>query len=440
MRDGPGHRHREGVLEELEVRIELLGRVGGEPPARLARGEAEHGGGEDPLELDGVVIADARVVQRGVDRVAGPPGPRRGRRPLQQEREDLRVAQRGGPGPAGERGEAVRPGLGRVGQRHLPEDPLDDAVEEVGLVGDVAVQRHGRDPEAVGHRLHRHRGQALLVGQLQAGRQHRAAVDLGGPSHAGQYRPAVGDRRGGAQSPAGAGARTGAGAGGAARPAVADLLHRGHRVAQLADPVRLVLGHQADAPGQRLAPAAGHAGVDQRVEHAAVAHAQPGHHRHAGRGEEGLGPPALRPPRHGAPEGRLGLLRDAHAGRPGLLAEPTDPGLLGHPACRPHRLPRAARGAARVPTTWISSPSISMVGLPSNHESGTRPANQAPINRSCSGPDGGGLAERRLPRGRPFSCRSFHRSYYEITSLLATSTKDLGWEFLCIFHTFISYT
>ena len=73
--------------------------MGGEPPARLARGEAEHGGGEDPLELDGVVLADARVVQRAVDRVTGPTGPRRGRRPLQQEGEDLGVAQRGGPGP-----------------------------------------------------------------------------------------------------------------------------------------------------------------------------------------------------------------------------------------------------------------------------------------------------------------------------------------------------
>ena len=75
--------------------------------------------------------------------------------------------------------------------------------------------------------------------------------------------------------------------------------------------------------------------------------------------------------------------------------------------------PSASWGGARVPTTWISSLSIAMVGLPSNQVSGTRPANQAPISLSCSGPEGGGLAERRLPRRAPlpvFSC-----SYYEIT-------------------------
>ena len=119
-------------------------------------------------------------------------------------------------------------------------------------------------------------------------------------------------------------------AGAAPRALVADLLDRRHGVAQLVDPLRLVLGHQADAPGQRLAAAARHAGVDQRVEGLAVVHAQPGHDRHAGRREEDAGAPALGAPRHGTPEGRLRLVGDAHAGAAALLAEAADPRLLGH--------------------------------------------------------------------------------------------------------------
>src|ERR1700735_3983441 len=61
-------------------------------------------------------------------------------------------------------------------------------------------------------------------------------------------------------------------AGAALRALVADLLDGGHGVAQLADPLRLVLRHQADAPGQGLAPAARHPGIDQRIESLAVVH------------------------------------------------------------------------------------------------------------------------------------------------------------------------
>ena len=84
----------------------------------------------------------------------------------------------------------------------------------------------------------------------------------------------------------------------------------------------------------------------------------------------------------------------------GLLTEAADAGLLGHPHLV---LARALGelGGASVPTTWISSLSMAMVGLSANQVAGTRPANQAPISRSCSGPDGGGLAERRLPRWAP---------------------------------------
>src|ERR1700733_6542427 len=120
-------------------------------------------------------------------------------------------------------------------------------------------------------------------------------------------------------------------AGAALRALVADLLDGGHGVAQLADPLRLVLGHQADAPRQRLAAAARDAGGDQRIERLAVVHAQPGHDRHARRGEQDARPPTFGTPRHGAAERRLGLVGDAHAGLAALLAETADAGLLGDP-------------------------------------------------------------------------------------------------------------
>ena len=70
---------------------------------------------------------------------------------------------------------------------------------------------------------------------------------------------------------------------------------------------------------------------------------------------------------------------------------------------RPRPPPREAAAAPGCPTTWISSPSISMVGLPANQLSGTLPANHAPISRSCSGPEGGGVVERRRPRWAPLA-------------------------------------
>src|SRR5437660_967018 len=81
-----------------------------------------------------------------------------------------------------------------------------------------------------------------------------------------------------------------------------NLLNAGERAAQALDPLRLMLGHQPHTPGQRLAARAGHAGVDERVEHLAVLEAQPGHHRHAQGGEELLHPAAAGAPGDLAPE------------------------------------------------------------------------------------------------------------------------------------------
>ena len=46
---------------------------------------------------------------------------------------------------------------------------------------------------------------------------------------------------------------------------------------------------------------------------------------------------------------------------------------------------------------------MAMVRRSENHVPGSRPANQAEINRSWSGPEGGGLMERRLPCRGPRS-------------------------------------
>src|ERR1700733_4650998 len=120
-------------------------------------------------------------------------------------------------------------------------------------------------------------------------------------------------------------------AGGAPRSPVADILDGGHGVAQLANPFCLVLRDQTDAPRQRLAAAARHSGVDQRVKSLAVVHAEPGHDRHTRRREEDARTPTLGSPRHGAAEGRLGLVGDAYAGDAALLPETADAGLLGDP-------------------------------------------------------------------------------------------------------------
>ena len=120
-------------------------------------------------------------------------------------------------------------------------------------------------------------------------------------------------------------------------------------VAQLADPGLLVLGHQPDAPGQCLAPAAGHAGVDQRVEHVALGHPQPGHDRDARRGEDLEGVAAPGAPGDRPAELLLGLRRDADALLAGVLTVTVDPGRLGGGAVLGRGAGRAARPPARPP-------------------------------------------------------------------------------------------
>ena len=180
------------------------------------------------------------------------------------------------------------------------------------------------------------------------------------------------------------------------------------------DPLGLVLGHQAHAPGQRLAAAAGHAGVDQRVEHPAVAHAQPGHDRHARRREEDRGAAAHGAPRHRAPEGGLGLVGDAH---PGARLSSRNPLMRACSATRTSSspAPSGSWGGARVPTTWISSPSMSMRRAVLEPGVGHPPGEPGPDQPLLLGPRRGWRWPSAASPAGPSGPRSCLQSYYEIT-------------------------
>ena len=111
---------------------------------------------------------------------------------------------------------------------------------------------------------------------------------------------------------------------GGGRTFVAKLLHAGHRLAQLLQPVLAVLADEAHAPGQRVRPAAGDSCVDEGVEDQALALAQPGHHRHGQVGEHDAHRAALGPPGDLAAEPVLGLAGDRDPFVPGVLAEAGD--------------------------------------------------------------------------------------------------------------------
>ena len=113
---------------------------------------------------------------------------------------------------------------------------------------------------------------------------------------------------------------------GALRPG---LPHGRHRGVQLGQPVPLVLGDQAHAPGERIRPRAGHAGLDEGVEHPPLRLLQPGHDGHGEPGEDLAGRPAGDAPGDLAAGAALELAGDLDAGAPGVLAEPGDPARLG---------------------------------------------------------------------------------------------------------------
>src|SRR5215471_7384696 len=110
-----------------------------------------------------------------------------------------------------------------------------------------------------------------------------------------------------------------------AGPLGPNLFYVAQRVPQGGEPGVLVLPHQPHAPGERIAAAAGHAGLDERVEHPALGLAQPGHDRNGKCGEHHFPALADHAPGHLAAEQPLRLPRDPDPGLAGLLAEPPAP-------------------------------------------------------------------------------------------------------------------
>src|SRR2546421_5038335 len=73
------------------------------------------------------------------------------------------------------------------------------------------------------------------------------------------------------------------------RTGLPGLLHVLQGLAELLDPFALFRGDELHAPGECFAPRPRDARVDQRVEDVTLRHAEPGHDRNGGGGEQSLG-------------------------------------------------------------------------------------------------------------------------------------------------------
>ena len=67
------------------------------------------------------------------------------------------------------------------GHLDVAQDQVDDAVEDVVLVGHVVVQRHRLDPELLAEPAHGQRLDPALVGQGDGGAQHPLPAQRGSP-------------------------------------------------------------------------------------------------------------------------------------------------------------------------------------------------------------------------------------------------------------------
>src|SRR5215472_16030858 len=124
------------------------------------------------------------------------------------------------------------------------------------------------------------------------------------------------------------------------RPLRAHLLHVAQCLPQVGEPGVLVLADQPHAPGERVAAAAGHPGVHERVEDAPLRLAEPGHHRDGKCGEHHLVVVADDAPGNLAAERVLSLPGYLYPLVAGLLTEPAataDGGRLGIDSELPHR-------------------------------------------------------------------------------------------------------
>src|SRR5215472_8298175 len=151
------------------------------------------------------------------------------------------------------------------------------------------------------------------------------------------------------------------------RPLRAHLLHVAQCLPQVGEPGVLVLADQPHAPGERVAAAAGHPGVHERVEDAPLRLAEPGHHRDGKCGEHHLVVVADDAPGDLAAERVLGLPGYLYPRVAGLLTEPAaaaDGGRLGP---GPGLLPRPLRGgplsSAPFAAAPFAAPPVRLCGL-----------------------------------------------------------------------------
>src|SRR5262249_25533109 len=105
------------------------------------------------------------------------------------------------------------------------------------------------------------------------------------------------------------------------RPLRAHLLHMAQRLPQAGEPGVLVLADQPHAPGERVTAAAGAPGVHERVQHAPLRLAEPGHHRDGKCGEHHLAAVTDHAPGHLAAKRVLRLPGDLDPRVTRLLAE-----------------------------------------------------------------------------------------------------------------------
>lgn len=175
---------RKQCLQRGEVGIELAAGLVAEATGRLAHGEPEHRGADQTLDLGDPVTWDPGVAKCPVDGFSSLAGFRGYRRPPEQQGEDARVPAGRGPDVPGEHTEALGPRWPRRRRRELGEQHLDYTVEQVGLVGHVPVERHGRDPKALGESRHGERVEPRFVGQGKRLGEDLCAVDARWPPHA----------------------------------------------------------------------------------------------------------------------------------------------------------------------------------------------------------------------------------------------------------------
>ena len=162
-------------------------------PARRLAGQVGLAGGRAHFLLVGerAHVERAEIPgERG--HLVGQPGrtqrPDHGLGPGQQARAERHAAQ-GQPGHArvapehaehvpGEGPQGVLPVTAAARHRDLGDDLLEDELDQLFLVGHVAVQRRGRDPDLPGHPAHGQRVPAVRLDDLEGGRHDGLPAEL----------------------------------------------------------------------------------------------------------------------------------------------------------------------------------------------------------------------------------------------------------------------